>query len=382
MSLALYNKFRPKTMDEVRGQGHVKRVLCSQVTTNSVMHAYLFTGPAGTGKTTCARLLAAMVNCSTGPTTKPPVDDPSVSLILTGRCDVDVYEIDAATNGGVDNIRKIRSEAYLAPCLMSKKISIIDECHRLTSAAWEGLLKIIEEPPSHVMFILCTTEPQSVIDTVKTRCLILDFKPLSVQDVIAEIRRVAMAESIEIEDEAVRAIACMSRGSLRQAITWLAQLRDVAKDSGAKVTIDTVSKGIGVIPRAKARDFVQAVINKKFVDALQASSDVLAQGEIEVDDFISQVACYCHDIMLFGAKGYDWEAMGYTKPEVDEMADMKKMIEEKIPGVDYKYLASRWIRVLQSCHRLTVFNMNQQFQADLAFVDMIHTVRELSQTKS
>jgi len=363
----IYNRYRPRCLDEVKGQDYAKRVLARQVEAKQVPNAYLFIGPAGTGKTTCARILAAMLNCSDAPTTKPDPEEDFVKDILAGQCQYDVYEIDAASYGRVENARKLREEAFIAPLVMNKKVYIVDECHRLSPEAWEALLKIMEEPPKFVLFILCTTDPSKIKPTILTRAMVLEFKPLSTNDVMSELRRVSIAEEIKIDDDALRILATSSRGSMRQALNWLEACSDGSE--GKRVTADALSGQIGLVNRSRARDFVNAVIQRKFVDSLEASSASLSEG-CSAPDFLAECANYCHDMMLATASGYSMENLGYTSSEID---DVRKSREELVKScnagaaIDVLLL---WISALQEASSLTVFNMNPQFMADTAFVKM------------
>jgi DNA polymerase-3 subunit gamma/tau len=370
---ALYNKYRPSGLDAVRGQEHVKRVLIGQIKSSDVFHAYIFSGPAGTGKTTCARIFAAMMNCSTGPNIAPPPDDPNAKIILSGKCPVDVYEMDAASNNGIEDVREWRKSAYHAPLQMDKKVYIIDECHRLSPQAWDGLLKIIEEPPAHLVFIFCTTNPDKIAETIKTRCMTLDFKDLSPADVYAEVNRISAVEGIKIDDDAARMIGNAARGSLRQAINWLGSL----KADDQTVTTAAVMGLIGTTPRVKARDFVLAALKGEYASALASSSSVIAAGG-SGPEFLSEAAKFCHDVMMTDTKGYDWSAIGYSSVEVDDLKKARAALTERgdklHAQIDHRKLMSAWIKILQNCTGLSVFNVQPQFQIDTAYVDMYYTL--------
>jgi len=374
----IYNKYRPRNMDEVRGQEYVKRVLSRQVESGQIPNAYLFVGPAGTGKTTCARILSSMLNCSTGVSMKPDPNDRFVSDILTGRCQQDVYEIDAASYGRVENARKLREEAFMAPLVMARKIYIIDECHRLSPEAWEALLKIMEEPPKSVLFILCTTDPSKIKQTILTRAMVLEFKPLLAQEVMAELRRVSSAEKITIDDDALRMLSIAAKGSMRQALNWLETC--LQGSSGERITADKLSGQIGLVNRSRARDFINSVINKKFVDSMTASSSSLAEG-CPPSEFLSECANYCHDMMLVSAAGFSMENMGYTSTEIEDVRRSKDDIVKLCNGGVAIDVILLWISALQESSSLTVFNMNPQFMADTAFVKM-HSILRTHVTKS
>jgi len=359
----LYNRHRPRSLDAVRGQDHVKRILSSQVRKGTTAHAYVFCGPAGTGKTTMARILAAMLNCEDGPKVEFLQDDAFVKSILSGRCLCDVYEQDAATQNGIDQVRILRDQAVLNPLEARYKIYILDESHRLSGQAWDGLLKIVEEPPPHVKFIFCTTEPRKIPDTIITRCMVLDFKPLPVQAIMEELRSVASKEGIQADDDAIRLLACSSGGSMRQALSWLEEA-----SSEGRMTAEAASAAAGATPRSKARDFVLAVVKQEFMDGLAASSSVLGQGGA-ADKFLAEVAGFCHDVLVYGVGGYDWAALGYSPKEIEDLASAKALLKEKVK--DPRMLVLRWIRALNEYHSMSIFNMQAQFQVDTAFVEML-----------
>ena len=368
----IYNKYRPKNLDEVRGQEYPKRILSRQVESGQVPNAYLFVGPAGTGKTTCARILAAMLNAPGGPTPKPDPENPLVKDILAGKSQFDVYEIDAASYGKVENARQLREQAFISPLEMARKIYIIDECHRLSPEAWEALLKIMEEPPKFVLFILCTTDPSKIKQTILTRAMVIEFKPLSTQDVMAELKRVASAEKIPIDDDAIRMLALSSKGSMRQALNWLEACLNGKGDG--RITADSLSGQIGLVNRSRARDFINSVIQKKFVDSMTASSSSLAEGCSSVD-FLSECANYCHDMMLVLANGFSMENLGYTQGEIDDVRKSREELIKACNGGQANDVLLSWISSLQESSSLTVFNMNPQFMADTAFVKMYAGMR-------
>jgi DNA polymerase III subunit gamma/tau len=365
--MALYNKYRPKTLDEACGQEYIKQVLKNQIDKDDLVHAYLFLGPAGTGKTTIARIFAAMINSSKGPTSKLDPSDPMASAVLAGKNHPDVKELDAASNNGVDEIRELRQNAAYAPMEMRKKIYIIDECHQLSSQAWQALLKILEEPPEWVMFILCTTEAAKIPATIMTRVMELRFNPLPTQMVGDQIKRICQAENIQIDEDAARLVATSAGGSMRMALTNLEKL----KHSG-RITSDTVVEVIGIAGRSYVRDFVNAVVSQKFIDAFASSSQLIGRG-VKADKFISEVASYCHDILVCNVPGYDMTQLGYTPSEVADIRATRKALEDS--KVDFREMIPRWIAKLQAHHEVTVFNMQPQFQVNVVFIEMYNMFR-------
>ena len=222
MYQALYRKWRPQTFDEVVGQDHITETLKNQVKTGRLSHAYLFIGTRGTGKTTCARILARAVNCEHPVDGNPCGVCPACRGILDGSV-LDVVELDAASNNGVDNVRALRDEAVFSPTAVKKRVYIIDEVHMLSLAAFNALLKILEEPPEHLMFILATTELQKVPATILSRCQRHSFKRVDSPVIAAYLEKIAEAEHFDLSRDAAELIARLADGGVRDALSLLDQ---------------------------------------------------------------------------------------------------------------------------------------------------------------
>src|SRR5947209_3041293 len=221
--LVLARKWRPQSFEDIAGQGHISRTLQNAIRTNRVAHAYLFTGVRGVGKTSAARILAKALNCENGPTTTPCDACPRCKSITAGD-DVDVLEIDGASNRGIDEVREIRGNVQYRPASSRYKIYIIDEVHMLTAPAFNALLKTLEEPPPHVKFIFATTDVQKIPLTILSRCQRFDFKTIRPERIVQSLRSIVAAEKMQADDEALEIIARRAAGSMRDAQSLLDQL--------------------------------------------------------------------------------------------------------------------------------------------------------------
>ena len=312
--LALYRKYRPKELDEVVGQSEIKKILASSVKNGTITHAYLFSGPRGTGKTTMAKILAKMVNCL------DPVDGNACNKcesclnILNSN---DVIEIDAASNNGVDEIRELREKANLVPTNAKYKVYIIDEVHMLTTQAFNALLKTLEEPPKHVIFVLATTEYYKIPLTITSRCQKFQFSKLSVTEIIDRLTEIARSEKIKITDEALLEIAKISDGGMRDSINFLDQLRSFTDN---KITIDDVYEVCGNVSTLKMVELFKAIRENDCEAVTEFFEDMDANGK-NYGKFLEELVGFLKDVILF-SKNVNQK---YVKNNTDNIREINNL---------------------------------------------------------
>ena len=272
---ALYRKWRPMRFEDLVGQEHVSDTLRGAVSSGRIAHAYLFCGTRGTGKTSTAKIFSRAVNCENPTDGEPCNECPTCRGILNGTI-LDVYEMDAASNRGVESIREIREEVIYTPVGCKYKVYIIDEVHMLTTEAFNALLKTLEEPPAHTIFILATTDPNKIPTTVLSRCQRFDFRRIGVDDIVKRLTRITEAEKIDITPDAVELIAEIGDGSMRDAISTLDRC---AAFGDEKLTTRRVGEITGIIGSEKLFDIVSAVADNNAKDALMTAGEVLNAGK-------------------------------------------------------------------------------------------------------
>jgi DNA polymerase-3 subunit gamma/tau len=291
--LALYRAWRPQTFQDMVGQQHIVQTLQNAIRENRLSHAYLFSGPRGTGKTSAAKILAKAVNCERGPAPEPCNECEMCKRITAGSV-MDVVEIDAASNRGVDEIRDIRDKVKYAPTEARRKVYIIDEVHMLTTEAFNALLKTLEEPPGHVMFVLATTEPHRLPPTIISRCQRFDFRRVSLEEQTALLRKICTEEGMKAEEEALTYIARLSDGGMRDAISLLDQ---IASFTGGNVTLEQAVDATGGVP-AEQFGRLAAAIRDNDVSAVLHEIDEMMRAGKSADKCLEQLMLYFRDMLL------------------------------------------------------------------------------------
>ena len=289
----LYRKWRPRRFGGIVGQDPIVRTLRRAIETDRVAHAYLFSGPRGTGKTSTAKVLAMGLNCEEGPTPEPDGTCESCRAIVNGSS-MDVLEMDAASNRGIDEIRDLRDRVNLAPVSGRMKVYIIDEVHMLTAEAFNALLKMLEEPPEHVVFVLATTEKHKVLPTIISRCQSFDFRRPSVDTLVEKLKEISDAEDIEVEPAALTTIAREGRGSFRDAEGLLDQLSSFAE---GRITAPMVRELLGSVGPEVLLETVHALHERRAADALRIVDRLAGEGR-DLGQFVGELLSHLRTLML------------------------------------------------------------------------------------
>ena len=333
---ALYRKFRPSTFDQVKGQDHIVQTLKNQINANRIGHAYLFCGTRGTGKTSVAKIFAKAVNCE-HPVDGSPCNECETCRGITNGSAMNVIEIDAASNNGVDNIRQIRDEIQYSPSSGKYTVYIIDEVHMLSIGAFNALLKTLEEPPAYVIFILATTEPHKIPITILSRCQRYDFKRISIDTIAARLSELMEKESIEVEDKAIRYVAKAADGSMRDALSLLDQC--IAFYLGQKLTYDNVLDVLGAVDNEIFSRLTRSVIDSDVTTSLNILDEIIMQGR-EPGQFVNDFIWYLRNLMLIKTSDDD-EIMEVIDASAERIEALKE--EAQMVNVD---VIMRYIRIL------------------------------------
>ena len=317
---ALYRNFRPLKFSDMVGQDHITRTLRNQVISNRVGHAYLFNGGRGTGKTTSAKILARVVNCLNPQDGEPCNECEICKEILEGSL-TDVVEMDAASNNGVEDIRSIREEVNFLPTKAKYRVYIIDEVHMLSAGAFNALLKTLEEPPMHVKFILATTEPQKLPTTILSRCQRFDFKKIPEPDIIKRLKVICEGSDIKVDEEALKVIAVLSEGHMRDAISILERC---SQENTEKITIEEVKELVGLPSLEYINKLTRGIIEKDTIKALASIDDVLNDGK-DLYNFLWEVIKYFKDILVYKTTN---KLNLYSDEEIEEIKRLADITTE------------------------------------------------------
>lgn len=324
--LALYRKWRPQTFSEVVGQKHISAALQRAVGEDRLAHAYLFSGPRGTGKTSMAKILAKAVNCE-HPRGADPCNECRTCREITGGSSLDVYEIDAASNRGIEEIRALRDSVRSLPSVCRKKVYIIDEVHMLTKEAFNALLKTLEEPPSHVLFILATTEPEKIPLTILSRCQRYEFRRISADDIREHLLHIAEASGFTLDSDAAGLIAVRAEGGLRDALSLLDQCMGAA--GGKRLSAAMVYDLLGLTGKDRILSLAGHILRRESGEALTEFSAILQDGK-EPAAVLSDLLSHFRDVMIARIQP--------DAPELSVYGDQKPLLMKEAETISEPYL--------------------------------------------
>ena len=323
MYQALYRKWRPKTFADVVGQEHITETLQRQVAEGRLSHAYLFTGTRGTGKTTCAKILARAVNCEHPENGNPCNRCPSCLGIESGRF-LDVVELDAASNNGVDSVRALRDEAIYSPAQVKKRVYIVDEVHMLSTPAFNALLKTLEEPPAYVIFILATTEAHKIPITILSRCQRYDFHRISIDTITDRLAELMRTEQVDVEERALRYVAKAGDGSMRDALSLLDQC--IAFHLGEKLTYENVLEVLGAVDTEVFSALLRQVLAKDVTGAIRTVDHLVDQGR-ELGQMVNDFTWYMRNLLLIQSADDMEEVLDMSADHLAALKEEAQMVE-------------------------------------------------------
>ena len=361
---ALYRKFRPDNFADVKGQDHIVTTLTNQIKANRIGHAYLFCGTRGTGKTTVAKILAKAVNCQ-HPVNGSPCNECEMCKAIQAGTSMNVIEIDAASNNGVDNIREIREEVTYRPTEGNYKVYIIDEVHMLSTGAFNALLKTLEEPPSYVIFILATTEAHKIPVTILSRCQRYDFHRISIDTIAARLSELLQAEGVEAEEKAVRYVAKAGDGSMRDALSLLDQC--IAFYLGQTLTYDKVLEVLGAVDTEVFSRLLRRILAGDVTAAIRILEELIIGGR-ELSQFVGDFTWYMRNLLLVKTSDNPEEA-------IDVSSDNLKLLKEESEMTDVDTLM-RYIRVFSELSSQIRFATQKRVLVEIALIKLCRPAME------
>src|SRR5882762_7354245 len=364
----LARKYRPQKFSDVIGQEHVTRTLQNAIAQERIAHGYIFSGHRGIGKTTVARILAMSLNCRSSSDNKP-VAEPcgvcdSCTEIRAGNA-VDVIEIDAAPNRGIDEIRELREGARYRPARDRFKIYILDEAHQITDAAFNALLKTLEEPPSHVIFMMATTQPEDIPQTIRSRCQHFSFHAVKFEQILAQLRDLAGREKIAADEDALALLAEAGDGSVRDALSILDQA--IASSEG-KLTSETVRQLVGAAPSGTVEQVMRAVAESDTRTVLQLVDRLMTEGHSPVH-FAREVVRFLRNALMAKVAGADSELLQVSSDERARAAGIADLFSEED--------LTRHLQIMLRTHGDLGYRQEQRFHLELGLVKMAHAQRLL-----
>ncbi len=365
---ALYRVWRPRTFKDVVGQKHITQTLQNAISQEKFSHAYLFSGPRGTGKTSAAKIFAQTINCEKAPTSEPCNTCSACLGILEGSIS-DVIEIDAASNTSVDDIRDIRDKVKYAPSSVPYKVYIIDEVHMISINAFNALLKTLEEPPAHVVFILATTEPHKIPLTIISRCQRFDFKPISNRVLVDRMREIAEKEQVEVDEKALEAVALAAEGGMRDALSTLDQAISFADD---RVELEDVLAVTGGVSQSILTELINAMFDEKIEETLRLFDQIIENGK-DPGRFVFDMIYFLRDL-LFYKTTTDLE-------DVLERAIVDDYFEETANKVDVEWIQQAMMRFNQTQQDIKWTNSPKVF-IEVALLEITHQVTSSLELKS
>ena len=361
---ALYRKFRPDNFDDVKGQDHIVTTLTNQIKADRIGHAYLFCGTRGTGKTTVAKILAKAVNCQ-HPVNGSPCGECEMCKAIQAGTSMNVIEIDAASNNGVDNIREIREEVAYRPTEGKYKVYIIDEVHMLSPGAFNALLKTLEEPPSYVIFILATTEAHKIPITIMSRCQRYDFHRISIDTIADRLDQLLKIENVQAEEKALRYVAKAGDGSMRDALSLLDQC--IAFYLGETLTYDKVLEVLGAVDTEVFSHLLRQILKGDVTGAIRTLEDLIVGGR-ELGQFVGDFTWYLRNLLLVKTSENPEEA-------IDVSSENLKLLREESEMVDVETLM-RYIRILSDLSSQIRYSTQKRVLIEIALIKLCRPAME------